>query len=49
MSLKHIVVSQENYQQLKECGDAGDSFNDVITNILKKLERLEIFYDNVKM
>jgi predicted CopG family antitoxin len=33
--LKHIVVSEENFQNLKNLGRAGDSFNDVITQILK--------------
>lgn len=32
--LKRIVVSQHNYEQLKRLGQAGDSFNDVITNLL---------------
>ena len=35
-NLKHIVVSEENFQELKNLGRAGDSFNDVITVILKK-------------
>jgi len=34
-SLKHIVVSRENYFKLKNLGNAGDSFNDVITIMLK--------------
>jgi predicted CopG family antitoxin len=36
--LKLISVSQENYLTLKRLGCAGDSFNDVITVVLKKLE-----------
>ena len=36
--LKHIVASQENYDRLKRLGFAGDSFNDVITSLLKKTE-----------
>jgi len=36
--LRHIVVSQENYSILKRLGRAGDSFNDVITNLVKNLE-----------
>jgi len=34
MRLKHIVISEKNYQLLKELGKTGDSFNDVITKIL---------------
>jgi predicted CopG family antitoxin len=33
--LKHIVVSQANYDKLKILGTAGMSFNDVITEVLK--------------
>ncbi len=36
--LKHIVVSQANYDKLKRLGFAGDSFNDVLTSLLKKTE-----------
>jgi predicted CopG family antitoxin len=35
-SLKMIAVSEENYIILKRLGRAGDSFNDVITEILKQ-------------
>jgi len=35
MSLKHIVVSEKNFQKLKNLGKAGDSFNDVISNLLR--------------
>jgi predicted CopG family antitoxin len=31
-----IAVSQENYLALKRLGSAGDSFNDVISEILKE-------------
>ena len=34
--LKLIGVSEENYLRLKKCGLAGDSFNDVITELLRK-------------
>jgi len=34
---KHIVVDHKNYMQLKELGKAGDSFNDVITEVLEKI------------
>jgi predicted CopG family antitoxin len=33
-----ISLSEENYRQLKEFGTAGDSFNRVITEILKKIK-----------
>lgn len=36
--LRHIVVSSENYSRLKSLGDAGDSFNDVISRMLEKEE-----------
>jgi predicted CopG family antitoxin len=32
--LKRIVVSHDNYFALKRIGQAGDSFNDVISNLL---------------
>ena len=38
MALKsrHIVVSELNYENLKELGSKGDSFDDVITKLLRK-------------
>ena len=33
--LKHITVSERNYFNLKRRGMAGDSFNDVVTELLK--------------
>ena len=39
--LKHIVVNQEVYHQLKSLGYAGDSFNDVLVRILDKNQMLE--------
>jgi predicted CopG family antitoxin len=35
--LKHITVSEANYLTLKTLGNAGDSFNDVVTGVLKKV------------
>ena len=35
--LKHIVIDEDNYRALKELGRTGDSFNDVLTNILRKV------------
>jgi hypothetical protein len=34
-TLKHITVDERNYLTLKRLGDAGDSFNDVISRLLK--------------
>lgn len=38
---KHITLSDENYFALKGLGRAGDSFNDVVTNVLNKLTVLQ--------
>jgi predicted CopG family antitoxin len=35
VKLKHITVCEENYLNLKMRGKAGDSFNDVVTELLK--------------
>jgi predicted CopG family antitoxin len=34
-TLKHITVDERNYLALKQRGSAGDSFNDVISRLLK--------------
>jgi predicted CopG family antitoxin len=34
-TLKHITVDERNYLTLKRLGNAGDSFNDVISRLLK--------------
>ena len=34
--LTTISISRENYLALKKFGSAGDSFNDVLTEILKR-------------
>jgi predicted CopG family antitoxin len=34
--LKHIAVDEQNYLTLKRLGNAGDSFNDVISRLLKR-------------
>jgi predicted CopG family antitoxin len=39
--LRQIAVNEDNYQALKELGQAGDSFNDVITAVLKKVKNTE--------
>lgn len=36
--LTTIAVSKENYLALKRLGNAGDSFNDVVTEVLKKVK-----------
>jgi predicted CopG family antitoxin len=36
--LTTIAVSEENYLALKRFGSAGDSFNDVVTEVLKKVK-----------
>jgi predicted CopG family antitoxin len=41
-TLRHIAVSPENYFALKKLGEAGDSFNDVITDVLKKVKTAEV-------
>lgn len=38
LKLKHIAVNEKNYYALKQLGRTADSFNDVITELLKKLE-----------
>jgi predicted CopG family antitoxin len=37
-SRRLIAVSEANYLTLKRLGMAGDSFNDVLTQILKKIK-----------
>jgi hypothetical protein len=34
-TLRHITVDERNYLALKRLGSAGDSFNDVISRLLK--------------
>jgi hypothetical protein len=40
MELKMIAISQTNYELLKNFGRAGDSFNDVVTDLIGKVETL---------
>jgi predicted CopG family antitoxin len=40
-SHKTIVVSRENYNELKKLGQVGDSFDDVIGVLLSKMVLLE--------
>lgn len=37
--LRQIAISQDNYLVLKKLGTAGDSFNDVISELLKKVSQ----------
>jgi predicted CopG family antitoxin len=39
--LTTIAVSRQNYEVLRTMGKTGDSFNDVITNILNHLRSRE--------
>jgi len=39
LKLKQIAVTEENYLILKSFGKAGDSFNDVISGILKTIKK----------
>ena len=39
--LKHVTIDEQNYLRLKRLGNAGDSFNDVISLLLKKANTLE--------
>jgi predicted CopG family antitoxin len=40
-TLKHITVDERNYLTLKRLGSAGDSFNDVISRLLKRFTTQE--------
>ena len=40
--LTTISISLANYKNLKKLGTAGDSFNDVITDLLKKIRGQQI-------
>jgi predicted CopG family antitoxin len=44
--LKSIAVSERNYQTLKNLGRAGDSLNDVVTDLIKKMGAKEDVRDN---
>ena len=37
MRLKNISVSETNYQVLKDLGRAGESFNDVISELIARV------------
>ena len=41
-TLKHITVDERNYLLLKRLGNAGDSFNDVISRLLKSATTQEL-------
>jgi hypothetical protein len=37
----HIAISPENYRKLKSLGCMGDSYNKIVTDLLKLKERSE--------
>ena len=37
MLYKNICISESNYKALKTMGHTGDSFNDVLTDMLTKI------------
>jgi predicted CopG family antitoxin len=41
MRLKNISVSETNYHELREFGGAGQSFNDVISELIARVKKLE--------
>jgi hypothetical protein len=41
MSYKNICISETNYKLLKVLGHTGDSFNDVLTKILKSEVKIQ--------
>jgi predicted CopG family antitoxin len=36
--LRQIVIDDNNYNKLKRLGHAGDSFNDVLTQVLQNMK-----------
>ena len=46
MKYKRIIVTDTNYIKLKKLGEAGDSFNDVITDILEKINGLQQYWSS---
>lgn len=41
--MKTIVVSQKNYNKLKELGFTGESFNTVVERLIKKVEDSNVY------
>jgi predicted CopG family antitoxin len=39
---KNIVVSETNYNILKRLGEAGESFNDVLTEVLDRVSKVSL-------
>jgi predicted CopG family antitoxin len=39
-NLKQIAISKQNYILLKSLGQAGDSFNDVVSRLLKNADAI---------
>jgi predicted CopG family antitoxin len=46
---KNICISESNYKLLKELGQAGDSFNDVLTKILGPKSNEELDSDKDRL
>ena len=40
---KNILVTNENYDKLKKLGNAGDSFNFVVTKLLNRNKKVAIW------
>jgi hypothetical protein len=49
IGLKTIAISTENYYSLKNMGNAADSFNDMITDLIEKVGILENSINNEKL
>ncbi|HEY7081722.1 MAG TPA: hypothetical protein VH500_18675 [Nitrososphaeraceae archaeon] len=39
---KNIVVSETNYNILKRLGEAGESFNDILTEVLDRVSKVPL-------
>ena len=48
MKLKNISVSESNYEKLRNFGHAGESFNDVISELLAIVITTGPQFDDVK-
>jgi predicted CopG family antitoxin len=46
--LKHIAVTNEVYEQLRNQGKVGDSFNDVVKRLLGKESTTTVAIGNLK-
>jgi predicted CopG family antitoxin len=41
MGLKNIAISESNYEILKNLGKAGESFNDVLSQLIMRMHPVE--------